>query len=798
MKLRNVKIGYQILIGIIIIISLFLAIGYVSYNQTKRIHNKTLILYKHSLQVRSAIGVLNSDIQRMRIATRDLMLAVTPKERDKAFFEMEMASIEAELMFEKIKEDYLGPETDVDEAFELYLKWKIERNKNTKLALIGDIQPIKESVDSKGPVGTLREKMLDKIKLIDITEKRIGEEIFKNSEVLIDKLNRQLIQFISIAILITVVIYFMFLFYIRNPLKRLTQNTISFSMGNYRVRNRYQSNNEIGDLSKAFNKLAQNIMLTEDLNERTTLFSTEMVQKDDSKEFFKLTLQNLMENTNAQIGTVYLVNEQSAEFQLYFSIGLEHATKDLFSMDDFEGEFGITSITKKIHHIKDLAKHSFLKYPTIAQTYPINEIITIPILNYSEVIAIVSLGTVNEFSDTAIHFIEKIHHSYSARIEGVLAFRKIRKFAEELQNEKDNLAKLSSYNRCLVESSLDPFVTIGKDGKITDTNTATELITGLTRDQLIGADFAIFFTDVQKANEGYKKVFKEGFIRDYELAIKNINGTITPVVYNATIYKDDNNKLLGVIATARDISEQKNIQQKLIEANRLKTSFLSIVSHELRTPLNSIIALSGVLNRSVSDKISTEELSYLEVIQRNGKQLLVLINDILDISRIESGKEKLEITQFNLCECINDVIEMIRPQILEKNLELDAAKGDCHIVMKSDMKKLKHVVQNIIGNAVKFTESGKIIISATQKNDFVSIEVLDTGIGIHKDNIPHIFDEFSQADSGTSRKYGGTGLGLTIAKKYAELLGGSISVVSEVGTGSRFSILIPIESKMSQ
>lgn len=796
MKLRNVKIGYQILIGIIIIIGLFLAIGYVSYNQTKRIHNKTLILYKHSLQVRSAIGIMNSNIQSMRIATRDLMLANTPKEKDQAILDMELATFEVESMFDVIKKGYLGPASDVDEAFELYLKWKIERNKNTKLAFEGDISTIKENVKNEGLVGTLREQMLEKLRIIDETEKKSGEEIYKNSELLIQALNRQLIQFISIAILITFVIYFMFLFYIRNPLKRLTQNTISFAMGNYRARNRYQSNNEIGDLSKAYNKLAQNIMLTEDLNERTTLFFTEMVQKDDSKEFFKLTLQNLMENTNAQIGTVYLVNEQSSEFQLYFSIGLEHATKDLFSMDDFEGEFGITSITKKIHHIKDLAKHSFLKYPTIAQTYPINEIITIPILNYSEVIAIVSLGTVNQFSDTAIHFIEKIHHSYSARIEGVLAFRKIKKFAEELQNEKDNLAKLSSYNKCLVESILDPFVTIGKDGKITDTNKTTELITGLTRDQLIGADFAIFFTDVQKANEGYKKVFKEGYIRDYELAIKNINGKITPVIYNATIFKDDNNQLIGVFAIARDISEQKNIHQKLIEDNQLKTSFLSNMSHELRTPLNSIIALSGVLSRSLTDKISEEESSYLDVIQRNGKQLLVLINDILDISRIESGKEVLEITQFNLCECINEVIEMIRPQILEKNLELETAKGDCHIVMTSDMKKLKHIVQNIIGNAVKFTEAGKIVISATQKNDFVSIEVLDTGIGIHKDNIPHIFDEFRQADSGTSRKYGGTGLGLTIAKKNTELLGGSISVESEEGKGSRFSIQIPIDSKM--
>jgi CheY-like chemotaxis protein/anti-sigma regulatory factor (Ser/Thr protein kinase) len=136
---------------------------------------------------------------------------------------------------------------------------------------------------------------------------------------------------------------------------------------------------------------------------------------------------------------------------------------------------------------------------------------------------------------------------------------------------------------------------------------------------------------------------------------------------------------------------------------------------------------------------------------------------------------------------------MVKPQIMEKNLELELAKGDCHVEMKSDFKKISHIVQNIISNAVKFTEKGNISISVVEKNGMAVIHVQDTGIGIAKENLAHIFDEFRQADSGTSRKYGGTGLGLSIAKKYAELLGGSISVESEVGLGSHFMIYLPIE-----
>ena len=200
-----------------------------------------------------------------------------------------------------------------------------------------------------------------------------------------------------------------------------------------------------------------------------------------------------------------------------------------------------------------------------------------------------------------------------------------------------------------------------------------------------------------------------------------------------------------------------------------------------------------MLSRKLKDQISEEEFSYLDVIQRNGKHLLTMINDILDISRIEAGREEIEISNFNLCNCVNDIIELIKPQIMEKNLELDLAKGDCHVEMRSDINKVKHIVQNIIGNAVKFTEKGKISISLSQENHFIQLKIQDTGIGIKKEHLDHIFDEFRQADSGTARKYGGTGLGLSIAKKYAELLGGSIKVESEENKGSLFSIILPIQ-----
>ena len=239
----------------------------------------------------------------------------------------------------------------------------------------------------------------------------------------------------------------------------------------------------------------------------------------------------------------------------------------------------------------------------------------------------------------------------------------------------------------------------------------------------------------------------------------------------------------------RELEMQKN---QLEEASRLKTNFLSNMSHELRTPLNSVIALSGVLNRRLADKIPADEYSYLEIIERNGKNLLSLINDILDISRIEAGREEIELTKFNANSIASEVVSMIKPQALEKNIDLLLLTSDSDFIVSSDSHKFRHILQNLISNAVKFTEKGKVEIIASTNGGNINVSIKDTGIGISADQLPHIFDEFRQADSSTSRRFGGTGLGLAIAKKYAILLGGNISVKSIPGKGSEFILTLPM------
>ena len=198
-----------------------------------------------------------------------------------------------------------------------------------------------------------------------------------------------------------------------------------------------------------------------------------------------------------------------------------------------------------------------------------------------------------------------------------------------------------------------------------------------------------------------------------------------------------------------ELETQKN---QLKEASMLKTSFLSNMSHELRTPLNSVIALSGVLSRRLANAIPGEEHSYLEIIERNGKILLNLINDILDISRIEAGREEIEVAEFNVNSIIADAVDLIKPQADQKKVALNHVINEAEISITSDSDKLRHILHNLIGNAVKFTEKGKVEVSAARNDDKIEIKVTDTGIGIDKEHLPYIFDEFRQADGGTARR----------------------------------------------
>lgn len=247
----------------------------------------------------------------------------------------------------------------------------------------------------------------------------------------------------------------------------------------------------------------------------------------------------------------------------------------------------------------------------------------------------------------------------------------------------------------------------------------------------------------------------------------------------------------------RDALEKKTKEAE--EANRMKSIFLSNMSHELRTPLNSILGLARLMLDDYQVTQDQRHKEYLDIILRNGENLLDLINDILDLTRIESGREEMKFTPIKVKDFMDKLVLSITPLTQKKNLTFDVDLQDAPETIVTDQRRLNQILTNLLGNAVKFTEQGGITLKCTKKitedRDYIIIDVTDTGIGIPKGYEKIIFEPFKQVDGSYTRKYGGTGLGLSISQKLAQILGGDISVRSELGKGSTFTLTLPVDRR---
>ena len=591
---------------------------------------------------------------------------------------------------------------------------------------------------------------------------------------------------------------------------------------------------------------------------------------------------------------------------------------------------------------------------------------------------------------TPVLYNASVYKNERGEVEGV--FAAARDISQQKSAEQQ-LKQSAQYTRSLIESSVDPLVTISADGKIMDVNDATEKVTGVGRNDLVGSDFSNYFTDPEYARSGYQKVFTEGFVTDYPLSIRRKDGQITHVLYNASVYRDAMGVVQGVFAAARDITAQKeaedrikkiarydsahsqiltefnssqdrvvvlthllniladnnnylmsafygfdewagilsceathgvnedlkkqyqlgegligecaktnkkiilhdvdnddfvidvgfskikprtviitpvsyqekrlgvflmvsretassdelmfierlcvqtgvalhNLKQyedmtimtgklrdrneeielknkQLDEASKMKSEFLANMSHELRTPLNAILGFSEAMRDSMFGDVNDKQEDGLSVIYESGQHLLSLINDILDLSKIEAGKMELDCTNFNLNDVVDRSISIIKEKASKHNIHLELDLDHQIGEMAADERKVKQVLFNILSNATKFTPDNGTISIKTQlhsnitpkcnvadnrRMDYVTISISDTGIGIDEKDMARLFTPFEQLDGSLSKKYQGTGLGLAMVKRLTELHHGCVDVKSELSKGSCFTVWLPVEN----
>lgn len=374
-----------------------------------------------------------------------------------------------------------------------------------------------------------------------------------------------------------------------------------------------------------------------------------------------------------------------------------------------------------------------------------------------------------------------------------------------MESTENALRESEELYRSLMETYPDAVTMTGLDGRIIMVNRQALRINRCDdAAQLIGKDAfdLIAPADRERARQNAGLVLDEHPIHGIEYAMLRSDGSVFPGVLSASLIRDADGRPKAFIGITRDITKQKKTEQDLVlakdiaeKANHAKSEFLSIMSHELRTPLTSILGFSELLLMKKQKSGEENEIKFLEKILKNGHHLLNLINGILDLAKIESGKAETALQTFNLRNMLEEIIALLTPLVRKKPVKLYLEMPPVSPRILSDELKLKQVIINLVDNAIKFTEKGSVAIivhipEATGEIP-LKIEVRDTGTGIPENKFGVIFDHFQQGEDVYTRQYRGSGLGLSIARSIVNLLGGRITVQSRINVGSSFIVSLP-------
>jgi PAS domain S-box-containing protein len=389
-------------------------------------------------------------------------------------------------------------------------------------------------------------------------------------------------------------------------------------------------------------------------------------------------------------------------------------------------------------------------------------------------------------------------------VEGVLVTAAIRDISVR-KDAEIHLAQMEERYRGLLEAAPDAMVVVNQLGEIVLLNVQAEKQFGYRRDELVG----------QKVKNIIPEGFAERLIADglrsaadalaqqmgtgIELAGRRKDGSGFPIEIMLSPLESSD----GILVTAaiRDITDRKQSEHALQEKNaemeratQAKDRFLASMSHELRTPLNGIIGFAEFLSDGKPGSLNEKQKEYLEDILASGRHLLQLINDVLDMVKVQAGKLKLNNESFNLRDAMDEVFAVVRPLAVNKHIEMTMTIAPELRTVMLDQQRFRQILYNLLSNAIKFTdEGGRVSIDGVADGaDRFLLSIHDSGIGISPEDMPRLFTEFEQLETGTDRRYGGTGLGLALTREFVSVMGGTIDVVSQIGRGSTFSVILPL------
>ncbi len=580
-------------------------------------------------------------------------------------------------------------------------------------------------------------------------------------------LAKQLRAIVAALLIVTGVIVFLVANFIT---KRMVQPILTLSWGAKRVAAgqfdqeiQVDSENEIGELAQSFNNMLQNLSRMTAENEKQDWFKTGQAQLNDLMRgkqsvanISRSIITSLAEYLNAQIGAIYLANDNN-HLSLVGSYAYTRR-KNLSNAFAFgEGLVGQAALEKKTITLTNVPDDYIAVTSGLGEAVPDN-IIVLPFLRDNEVKGVIELGSLYEFSDRNLDFLNRVSENIAIAIHSVQSSQQTQALLEKTQAQSEELQsqqeELRQSNEELEEQ----------------TEALKESEAGLQARQ----------EELQQTNEELEE--QTQLLEEQKMNIKQKNMELE---------------------TSRSFIKEK--AKDLEISGKYKSEFLANMSHELRTPLNSILLLSKLLSDNKDHNLTGKQVEFAQTIQGSGSDLLNLINEILDLSKVESGKMKLHLEDVSLQDIADTMKQNFKSVARENklNLNIDVAQ-DLPTQISTDQQRLDQVVKNLLSNAFKFTDKGSVTLNIGRPEkgvDFskngldpektVAFSISDTGIGIAEENRKVIFEAFQQADGTISRNYGGTGLGLSISRELAKFLDGELHLESKEGKGSTFTLYIP-------
>jgi len=525
---------------------------------------------------------------------------------------------------------------------------------------------------------------------------------------------------------------------INESFREITEHANKVASGDYTVNLIPRSEKDM--LGNALNKMTGSLRETTEATKKHTWLAVgqnqlnEKLSGDQSiEELANKAISFLCTYLKATVGTVYWLNDKDKTLVLsgHYAFSSPENIKATFALN--EGLIGQAAREKRQIYLTDITEEQLRITSSILDTKPTHLLIT-PFLFEGKTVGVIEIGSITNFNETEKEFIHVSMDSIAISVNSAISRKRIQELLEETQVQTEELQMQQE--------------------------------------------------ELKQMNEELEEQTQNMMQQQEELQISNEE------LEEQTQSLEERNK---EVETAKNDIEQKTKQLEI--SSRYKSEFLANMSHELRTPLNSLLILSKDLSENRKKNLDSVQVESAEIIYKSGTDLLVLINEVLDLSKIEAGKMSVTIEKVSLSDFRNELIRTFKHHAEQKGLmltcKLDESLPES---IQTDPQRLNQIVKNLLSNALKFTEKGSVSISIDRYSESkVIISVTDTGIGIPEEKQMAIFEAFQQADGGTSRKYGGTGLGLSISRELAKLVGAEIQVKSKINKGSTFSVLIPFE-----